>query len=51
MLKQNIERTLSSTGAGRNDHTLTPLAEAVLAVIGSTSPNLLGIEGGVDTDE
>ncbi|KAM7280927.1 nuclear apoptosis-inducing factor 1-like [Ixodes scapularis] len=41
----------STTGAGRNDHTLTPLAEAVLAVIGSTSPNLLGIEGGIDTDE
>ncbi|XP_042147836.1 uncharacterized protein LOC121836748 [Ixodes scapularis] len=51
MLKQNIKRTLSSTGAGCNDHTLTPLAEAVLAVIGSTSPNLLGIEGGIDTDE
>ncbi|KAM7297533.1 uncharacterized protein ISCGN_022684 [Ixodes scapularis] len=51
MLKQNIKRTLSSRGAGRNDHTLTPLAEAVLAVIGSSSPNLLGIEGGIDTDE
>ncbi|KAG0443285.1 hypothetical protein HPB47_015088 [Ixodes persulcatus] len=41
----------STTGAGRNDYRLTPLAEAVLAVIGSTSPNLLGIEGGMDTDE
>ncbi|KAM7310089.1 nuclear apoptosis-inducing factor 1-like, partial [Ixodes scapularis] len=45
------KRADSTTGAGRNDHTLTPLAEAVLAVIGSTSPNLLGIEGGIDTDE
>ncbi|XP_040068033.1 nuclear apoptosis-inducing factor 1-like [Ixodes scapularis] len=45
------KRAHSTTGAGRNDHTLTQLAEAVLAVIGSTSPNLLGIEGGIDTDE
>ncbi|KAG0435261.1 hypothetical protein HPB47_018591 [Ixodes persulcatus] len=41
----------STTGAGRNDYRLTPLAEAVLAVIGSTSPNFLGIEGGMDTDQ
>ncbi|KAG0437159.1 hypothetical protein HPB47_017570 [Ixodes persulcatus] len=41
----------STTGTGRNDYRLTPLAEAVLAVVGTTSPNLLGIEGGIDTDQ
>ncbi|KAG0425762.1 hypothetical protein HPB47_027097 [Ixodes persulcatus] len=41
----------STTGAGRNKYRLTPLAEAVLAVIGTTSPNLLGIEGVIDTDQ
>ncbi|KAG0434159.1 hypothetical protein HPB47_019314 [Ixodes persulcatus] len=44
-------RTLSSTGAGSNDYRLTLLAEAVLAVIGTTSPNLLGIERVIDTDQ
>ncbi|KAG0428510.1 hypothetical protein HPB47_024513 [Ixodes persulcatus] len=41
----------STTGEGRNNYRLTPLAEAVLAVVGTTSPNLLGIEGGIDTDQ
>ncbi|XP_040062788.1 uncharacterized protein LOC115322807 [Ixodes scapularis] len=49
--RKRIIKNKFNNNAGRNDHTLTPLAEAVLAVIGSTSPNLLGIEGGIDTDE
>ncbi|KAG0419039.1 hypothetical protein HPB47_004412 [Ixodes persulcatus] len=47
------ELTLSKKAdstTGRNDYRLTPLVEAVLAVIGIRSSNLLGIEEGIDTD-
>ncbi|KAG0440726.1 hypothetical protein HPB47_016201, partial [Ixodes persulcatus] len=52
--RSRAELTLSKKAdstTGRNDYRLTPLAEAVLAVVGTTSPNLLGIEGGIDTDQ